>query len=104
MNSSTAIHPSSLSPHPSLRILLAIRKKHDFQRLMFVEFGHPFMKILQGIVGRLHDPLDVEAGSEQSEHALPGPVHTAADDALQLHTFEDDVARVVVDRHCMAGG
>src|SRR4029079_13500036 len=86
-----------------LRGFLTLREEHDLQRFVLHELRHALVKIAQRIVRRLHDPLDVEAGLQERQHALPRAVHTPADDALQRDALEDHVARVVVDRDGMSG-
>ena len=71
---------------------------------MSIETGNAFVKLVERIESGLHDPFDVQAGLEQGQHPLPGAVHAPADDPLHRHSFEDDVAGVVIDGDGVAGG
>src|ERR1700724_2918814 len=88
---------NSSSFYSLIRCGLSLGEDDDLQRLMSIEPTHGLMKILQRVECRLHDPLDIESGAQERQHPLPRREHPAADDALQRHAFEDDVARVVVD-------
>src|SRR5258708_6247900 len=86
-----------------VRRFLSFWKENHLQRLVSIESAHAVVKILQRVVGGLHDPLHIKAGLEQGQHALPRRVHAPADNAVHGHALEDDVARVVVDGDRVAG-